>query len=166
MSIPLQQLLSSLKPLHSTKTIWDGAQNQWLRFLSAGELGRVTENLAEAIVAGSKTKNNLVGYDIDCGDKKIEVKAATVSTMNGRPILSWKNIRPSDPYTHIFFVGIYPNDVRVFLVPRDHIPSIALKPMSTQGTASHLFQVYSRKVDNLPSWLVSFEIAQPARYKR
>lgn len=101
--------------------------------------------------------NNRVGYDIDIGEQRIEVKAGCVSIMNGRPILKWNNVRPSDPYTHILFIAFYPDDARMFLVPRDLIPPAALKAQFT-GANGHIFQVHTRNVYDPPSWMAVCEI--------
>ena len=153
-----QQILDSLKRERPTD-IWLNATNNWVRLLSSGGIGRLTEDLVAIILGGIKTQNSLVGYDIDVSDKKIEVKAATVSISNRYPLLSWKGIRPNDPYTHICFVAIYPEDTRIFLVPKDDIPTKSLSPMNVPRKGMQVnYQIHIRKINNLPEWLINYEI--------
>ncbi len=156
-----QEILQELK-YEPPPTVWDYAPNKWIKALSSGDLGRIAENLVATLVNGRPTKNSTVGYDIDANEKRIEVKAASVSISNGYPVLSWKGIRGNDPYTHIGFVAFYTDNTRVFLVPRESIPAESLSPMNTSRTAEFAgamnHQIHIRKIHNLPVWLTDHEI--------
>ena len=146
------------------KSIWDGATNEWVRNLKPGNFGRMTEQLALSCIGGALSKNSTIGYDIDAGGKKIEVKASSMSISNGYPILSWKAIRPTDHYDYIFFIAIYPEDTRVFLVPRCDIPRKALSPMNTDRSKGAnrsktlTYQIHVRKVHDVPHWMAKNEL--------
>ena len=148
----IDDLRTTIRP-----SIWTDSPNEWLRLVAPVELARLTETFAEKVLNATRMPNNRAGYDLICGSRFIEVKAASVSIMNGRPILSWKNIRPSDPYTHVLFIAIYPDNIRAFLVRKELIPREEMKPMSTSDTG-HVFQLYTRNVNTPPNWLTRFEI--------
>lgn len=152
----LQETLDSIK--YTKKTIWDDAPNGWVRTLGPGDLGRVTEHFAELVLGGKRNVNNKEGYDLICAEKKVEVKAASLCISGGRPIFYWKAIRPTDPYTHIFFIAIYPDNIRGFLVPRENIPESALSRMSAKGSTNNNYQIATRNTNMLLPWMLSHEV--------
>ncbi len=157
----IQTILDGMKSVEASP-FWEGSRNEWMRSLSTTTFGTITEQLAEKVLGGTRCPNNRTGFDLLVEEKKVEIKANRVSIMNGRPMISWKNIRPSDPYTHILFIAIYPNDVRMFLVPRGDIPPESLKHSSGKKEEERgLFQIYSRKISDLPQWLTVNELSAP-----
>ena len=138
--------------------LWSNARNSWIRALAPTDVGKIGEELAVKILGGSKTKNNTAGYDLDVNGMRVEVKLSTVINNDGHSILIWRQIRPSDPYTHICFIAVYPNKVRMFLVPKEKIPLEVLKHQHGRGKELDIFQIHTRKIDELFSWMVDHEL--------
>lgn len=138
--------------------MWVGKLNAWIRQLAPAQIGDVGENLALSVLGGSRAPNNKIGYDIKSGEMLIEVKLSTVLVMSGHPILVWRQIRPTDPCTHIFFIAVYPEDVRLFLVPKSEIPADCLKHQHGRDGSLDIFQIHSRKIHDLFPWMVRNEI--------
>jgi hypothetical protein len=150
----------NLDELHKTADdpLWLNARNAWIRALPPTTVGRIGEELARKVLGGRQTKNNTVGYDIDVEGWRVEVKLSTVINNDGRPILIWRQIRPSDPYTHICFIAVYPNKTRMFLVPREKIPTEVLKRQHGRDGSLDIFQIHARKIDALFPWMVDHEL--------
>jgi hypothetical protein len=138
--------------------MWVGKSNAWIRELAPAHIGVVGEDLALSVIGGSKAPNNKSGYDIKHDDMLIEVKLSSMIMMNGYPILVWRQIRPADPYTHICFIAVYPEDVRVFLVPKSEISKDCLKHQHGRGARLDIFQIHARKIHELFPWMVRNEI--------
>jgi hypothetical protein len=138
--------------------MWTGKANAWIRELAPGSVGKVGEDLVLELVGGARSPNNKSGYDISCGEMLIEVKLSTVVVMSGYPILVWRQIRPDDPYTHICFIAVYPEDVRAFLVPKEEIPSDVMKHQHGRDARHDIFQIHTRNVNDLFPWMVEHEI--------
>jgi hypothetical protein len=149
-----------LDELHKVadEAMWAGARNAWLRALPPTTVGKIGEALALKVLGGSATQNNTIGYDIDLDGKHIEVKLSTVVMNDGYPILIWRQIRPTDPYTHICFIAVYPNNTRMFLVPKEAIPQETLKHQHGRGKSLDLYQIHARKIDALFPWMVAHEL--------
>ena len=149
-----------LDELHKTADdpLWLNARNAWIRALAPTTVGRIGEELALKVLGGNQTKNNTVGYDIELEDQRIEVKLSTVINNDGRPIFIWRQIRPADPYTDICFVAVYPNKTRMFLVPRERIPIEVLKPGHGRNGSLDIFQIHTRRIDDLFPWMVDHEL--------
>lgn len=154
-----QNILDTLKE-GVDDPLWNNAKNAWLRSLGSGKVGNIGEKIALQLIGGEKAPNNKSGYDIKKDENLIEVKLSSVTLMNGYPILSWKQIRPSDPYTHILFIAIYPNNTRVFLVPRGKIPADVYKYQHGREKTIEIFQIHTRRIDDLFPWMVNHEINQ------
>ncbi|MFH1218154.1 MAG: hypothetical protein V1706_16800 [Pseudomonadota bacterium] len=153
----IQRKFESLKEKLSDP-MWADSENAWIKTLGPTKLGMIGKQLAVEILGGNKVKNSESGYDIESQKKCIQVKLATVSLANGYPLISWKQICPRDSFTHICFIGIYPNNVRMFLVPKKDIPTKALSNMHKRTKNSEIFQIHCRQVDELFPWMVQHEI--------
>ncbi|HWS22971.1 MAG TPA: hypothetical protein VN226_00880 [Anaerolineales bacterium] len=159
MSLLAQESFSKLSRTR-IDPMWSGKPNEWIRSLPPARIGIIGEDLALSILGGIKAKNNSVGYDLNSEGRLIEVKLSTVVLMNSgkSPTLCWRQIRPSDPYTHIFFVAVYPSDARVFLVPRGEIPVENLVYQHGRGKSIEIFQISTVKLSELFPWMVRYEI--------
>ena len=155
-----QKAQEAFSKLASSKVdpMWIGKPNAWIRELAPAHIGIVGEDLALSVIGGTKAPNNKSGYDINYGEMLIEVKLSTVIVANGYPILVWRQIRPTDSYTHICFVAVYPEDVRIFLVSKGDIPSECLKHQHGRGESLEIFQIHARKIHDLFPWMVRNEI--------
>jgi hypothetical protein len=158
MSTRAQNLLSTLF-IENSDDLWAGKPNEWLRKLQRAGAGKVGEQLAQKVIGGKLLPNSKFGYDLEFEDKKIEVKMATLSITNDKKIFAWMAIRPSDPYTHICFIAVYPEDVRLFLVPREKIPIETFpRSNSTSERKVDMFQLFTRKTNTLLPWMTPYEI--------
>lgn len=155
--VDIQSVLNDLR-IDDDDPLWKNTRNAWIRSLAPTHVGKVGEDLALRVLGGTRTQNNTVGYDIELDGKRVEVKLSTVVMNDGRPILIWRQIRPSDPYTHICFVAVYPNKTRMFLVPREVIPSDVLKRQHGRGQSLDIFQIHTRRIDDLFPWMVAHEL--------
>jgi len=138
--------------------LWVSAKNAWIRALAPTHVGKIGESLALKILGGKRTLNNTIGYDIDVDGKRVEVKLSTVVNNDGRPILIWRQIRPSDPYTHLCLIAVYPNNGRMFLVPREVIPPDAMRRQHGRNESLDIFQIHSRRIESLFPWMVAHEL--------
>jgi hypothetical protein len=159
--VDIQGVLDTLR-VSDDDPLWANARNAWIRSLAPTQVGKIGEALALRVLGGKPTQNNTVGYDIDLNGKRIEVKLSTVVMNDGRPILIWRQLRPSDPYTHICFVAVYPDHTRMFLVPREVIPSDVPKRQHGRAQSLEIFQIHARKINELFPWMVAHEIKLPA----
>lgn len=156
----LQLVLGKLKRDPKKKDPrWLGSENEWVTLLTNAEKGRLGEDLAIAVLGGNRTRKNSVGYDIDHNSKRIEVKTCAMRvTPDGYPLFNWMQIRDQDPYTHLCLIAIFPNSIRMFLVPRDAVPSDAKRRShGKQGEQSKMFEIPTRKIENL-GWLMQYEV--------
>ena len=158
MSILAQEFFSKLSRVRHDP-MWMGMPNEWIRLLPPASIGIVGEDLAYAMLGGIRAKNNSVGYDLNSDGKLIEVKLSTVVLMNSgkSKTLCWRQIRPIDPYTHIFFIAVYPDDIRTFLVPRDEIPDESLVYQHGRGKSIEIFQISTTNLADLFHWMVKHE---------
>jgi hypothetical protein len=136
---------------------WGGSVNGWIRLLPNKKVGLVGEKLVHAIVGGVHHRVNDLGYDIEVGDMMIEVKTSTLSYSAGN-VWTWNQVRPNDPYTHLCFVAITPNDVRVFNVPRNEIPDVYLGQHGIGGDGGTTTQIKWNNRDTFPDWMIRHEI--------
>lgn len=159
MSIIVQEAFGRLS-FEKTDPMWLGKQNAWIRGLAPVHIGAVGEQLALSVLGGEQSPNNRSGFDIQRNEEKIEVKLSTVVLMSsGRsPTLCWRQIRPTDPYTHICFIAVYPEDVRMFLVPKEDIPRTALIKQHGRGEGFEIFQISTSQIDSLFPWMLRHEI--------
>lgn len=137
---------------------WDGALNQWVRLLGPSKTGEIGELLAQAVLGGRRMTNNRAGYDLVSGDKKIEVKLSSLIRQGGVPVFVWRQIRLTDPYTHLCFIAVYPGKARIFLVPKEVIPTSAMTKNHGRGDTVELYQIKTSKVDELFDWMTQCEI--------
>jgi hypothetical protein len=144
-----------------TNDLWTGKPNEWIRNLSTADAGRIGEELAQGVLGGTLMPNTKSGYDLELGEMKIEVKTATLSIANEKKIFAWMAIRPTDPYTHICFIAIYPDDVRLFLVPREDMPIESFPLANSRGDRKmDIRQFLTRRTSTLVPWMARHEVFQ------
>lgn len=156
----LQLALGRLKRDPKIKSsLWRGSANEWVTLLGNSEKGRLGEDLAIEALGGARTSRNSKGYDIDFNGMRIEVKTCAMRiTPDGYPLFNWMQIRDQDPYTHLCLIAILPESVRMFLIPRDAVPSDAKRRShGKQGEQSRMFEIPTRKIENLV-WLMQYEV--------
>jgi hypothetical protein len=140
------------------ETHWVSAKNGWVRALPNKKVGRVGELLAQRLLGGTLHTDNSTGYDLECGSMKIEVKTSTLS-FTGSNVWTWNQVRPNDPYSHLCFVAIYPDKVRVFNVPKSDIPQAVLWPQhGIGGDGGTTTQIKWGQRDSFPPWMECCEV--------
>ncbi len=150
---------SKLSQKNGLNVLWHKKPNAWYVDLSNTTRGTIAKELARNILGGTLLQGNIEGYDIFVNDQKIQVKTSSLQLRNEYPVLSWKQIRPNDPYTHILFIAVYPSDVRMFLVPRNDIPFSDLhQSHGGKRTSAKIYNIETRKTDELFSWMTKHEL--------
>jgi hypothetical protein len=135
--------------------LWAGKPNAWVRDLSAIRSSELGERLVLKVLGGSRPQGSENGYKVVQGDKYIEVRLATAGEMNGLPAIAWRNIRPAASFTHIAFIAVFPEDARMFLVPKSELPVDSLGVVKgSPGT----YQLITRRVKELYPWMVRHEM--------
>jgi hypothetical protein len=148
---------SSLEALKSSEfdVLWAGKPNAWVRELSSSRLSVLAERLVLRLIGGERPEGSENGFKVIHGEKYIEIKIATVGEMNGLPAIAWHTIRPDNPFTHLCFIAIYPDNARMFVVPKNEILQDALGVVKgSPGT----FQLITRRVTQLYPWMVRNEV--------
>ena len=146
-----ESIIESIKNNHPLKTsIFDGSKNEWIKKHSNVKKGCIGEALVANVLKAEKSGE--YEYDLVKDEKKIEVK---LSCLNETLKYKWLNIRTRDSYTHLALVGIEPNNINLFLVPKDKV--INLSPLAGgKRTESDITYLQSnRKVD----WLEKYRIS-------
>ena len=150
----LQEELSRLyRP--PSDTLWDRTPNEWLKRLGTREASEVITRLACRLFGGSKVDDPEVGYKVKTSAARIEVRLATLGRMGGALALMWQRVSFPGPSTHLCLVAVYPDNVRVFLVPQEDLSTEAL---STIKDSPGKFQLTTKRVDTFWPWLVRHEI--------
>lgn len=153
----IQDVLDHLRQ-EASDSQWANSRNEWVKILPPGTKGKIGEKMALRLLDAKQTIDNGQGYDVYTNDMKIEVKLACSGTMGGFPAIMWRQIRPKDPYTHIFFIAVYPHGVRAFLVPRSSIPDNALLHQHGRGKSLDIYCITTRKVNELFDWMIKYEV--------
>jgi hypothetical protein len=154
MSTGIQNLLSSIKR-SSKESLWIGAKNEWVKELRGVRSAYVAQDIVLLLTNGKPAPINAGGYKVIVGEDRIEIKLATLGQMGNYPAFMWQGIDMSGDFTHLCLIAIYPDDARVFMVPR---PEIDLTSMSRKGQ-SNKYQLTTRRIDELFPWMVRNEIA-------
>lgn len=154
-----QRILDELRTSDDLiETHWANARNGWIRALPNKKVGRVGELLVQRLLGGTLRTNNSTGYDLKCGTMKIEVKTSTLS-FTGSNVWTWNQVRPNDPYSHLCFVAVYPDRVRVFNVPKSQIPKGVLWPQhGIGGDGGTTTQIKWGQQDTFPAWMQRHEV--------
>lgn len=127
---------------------WEGKQFSCFKFASATEKGDMGEDfLSEMLVAlGYKNVEVVKGrrghYDVRVKnlrkDVKFEVKTATLDTHGN---FQFNGIRYDTQYTHLFFFGVLPEEIRYEIVPKSKIGSTNYKMMPMQKSTNATFKI-------------------------
>jgi hypothetical protein len=153
----IQGLLDNLKQ-ENIDSQWANSRNEWIKILPPVTKGKIGEKIALRLLDAKQAIDNKQGYDVYTTDMRVEVKLACSGTMGGYSAIMWRQIRPNDPYTHIFFIAVYPHKIRAFLVPKDSIPSSALLHQHGRGKTLDIYCITTRKVDRLFDWMIKYEL--------
>jgi hypothetical protein len=154
MSDRIQALLASAE-YHAPDQLWDGKPNAWIRNLGTRASARTVQLLASLALEGHVVDDDQAGFKVVSGEKKIEIKHATLGLMSGYPTLMWQRVALPGEYTHLCLLAVYPEDARLFVVPKEEIVHSDFSPL--RGS-QNLFQLTTRRPDKLWPWLVRHEL--------
>jgi hypothetical protein len=149
--------LKEIKP--QSDDAWAGAPNEWIKHLSATAKGRLAVQAYVGAFGGKACPGNSSGYDIDHSSYKIEAKLSTRS-YSGTNGFVWLQVRPRDPYTHLWLVAVEPTAIRTFLLPREAATPRLLKHHGRE-TGGNTFQIKTTSGIAFPQWLVEYERSAP-----
>ena len=157
---PLQEELAKLHTTTATNdSMWHQKPNSWTRDLSARERHEVAIRLASRVL-GSKRTAQGSEYALSRENERITVKLASVGASGGKPFISWQSIQLADNFTHVCFIALYPEDVRIFLVPR---AGIEIENLSLKRGSESNYQLATKNIHGLFAWMVKHELHDIAR---
>ena len=160
MTKPLQEELAKLHTTPaSNDAMWYRKANSWTRDLSAREHHEIAIQLASRVLGAKRTPQGSE-YALSRDGERIVVKLASVGTSAGRPFISWQSIQLADDFTHVCFVALYPDDVRIFLVPR---ADICLENLSLKRGSDSNYQLATRNTLGLFVWMTRHEVHEIVR---
>ena len=121
----IDEILNDLENKYPIKkTIFSDHKNEWIKLQSNVKKGKIGEDIIINYL--NANKSGLYEYDVTTDTKRIEVK---LSCLNESGYFKWLNIRICDDYTHIALVGVMPEEIRLYLIPKDemeHLKNLAL----------------------------------------
>ena len=160
MSVKLQEELTKLyaEPI-SSDDLWHRKPNSWTRELSARERNEVAIEIATRALGAKRTRPG-TEYAVLRDGQRIAVKVASIGTSNGKPLIVWQSIQMGDIFTHICFIALYPDDVRLFLVPR---ADIDVENLSLKRGSESSYQLATRNIHNLFGWMTKHEVHEIVR---
>lgn len=148
----------------TNKSRWsEGSKNLWIRKLSTCGKGVVGERLAAEYLR--TVGNNNVGrgigpeHDLMVDGTKYEAK---LSCLNETGLFKWLQIRVQDDYQKLFLIGVYPEHVRAWCLPKEDLGDLVFKGIlkAQQGGRRHNSQIMYLGVDaeSIPEWLSQYEV--------
>ena len=140
---------------------WQSAPNRWIRLLPNKKVGIVGELLVVFVLGGERKTNNSLGYDVERGEEKIEVKTSTRS-FSVNNCFTWNQVRKADPCTHVCFIAVYPDNVRMFNVPKASIPESAMLKQHGKNGDGVTSQIKVNHPTAFPKWLTEHEVKPTA----
>ena len=127
---------------------WEGKPFSSFKFASATEKGDMGEDfLSEMLTALSYKEVEVVKsrrgqYDVRVkngeSDVKFEVKTATLDISKN---FQFNGIRYDTRYTHLFFFGVSPEEMRYEIVPKSKIDSDGYKMVPMQKSTNASFKI-------------------------
>lgn len=135
---------------------WQGSPHAWIRDLAPTEKGDVAVDMYIGAFGGTKLTDNGAGYDIDAGGLRVEAKLSTRSYSNNNGYL-WQQIRPQDPYTHLWLIAVDVSAVRAFHVPRAVADAHLLKQHGRDAGDENTYQIKTSSGNLIPAWLADHE---------
>jgi hypothetical protein len=107
------------------------------------------------LLDGKPASTYASGYKVLAGEHRIEIKMATLGLMGNYPAFMWQHIDMSGDFTDLCIFAVYPNDARIFIVPRDEIDIASMSKL--KGT-DQKYQLTTKRTDELFPWMVRHEI--------
>jgi hypothetical protein len=134
----------------------------WIRELNASMKGKTGEVIIEEIFKKRKiSPRDSSEHDLMVDGKKWEIK---LSCLNESGLLNWRHIRTKYDYDTLALIGVYPNAIRVWILPKRSVGSLLKN--------RHL-KLYKGKTDKdkypdcflpvnaavVPRWLRKYEVS-------
>ena len=147
----LNKISSSLEKKYPNKSDrFTGSTNEWIKRHSNVMKGKIGEELMKTYLGADKA-NEKYEYDLSLDDKNIEVK---LSCLNETGLFKWLNIRINDNYTHICLIGIEPENIEAYLVPKGDL--LFLKNLAEGERGSGNIKYLGLKPS--PPWLDKYRL--------
>jgi hypothetical protein len=129
---------------------WADSQHAWLMKQSSRRRGKSGEMIIHKWLEGLGMKVDKAvasSSDRTVNGHRVEVKLSTLWT-SGQ--LTWQQLRDQD-YSHVLLLGIEPQRVRVWCIPKDVIRAHATPQHTGQAGTETLW--LSVRADAIPSWM-------------
>jgi len=127
---------------------------EWIWRMANASKGEVGERLIETLFDGTRVTEE-DEYDVVVGEQRHEVKLAC---LRARGTYAWNQIRLGYDYTHLTLIAVNPEDIRIFVIPKDEVSETEL--MHQHGGQERDGDTYvyeSKKRDWPPYWMLSNE---------
>jgi hypothetical protein len=154
MSEAVQKLLKSVK-VTPRSSLWDGAENAWVRSLGTVQSAQMAQDLVCFLTDGKPASTYASGYKVLAGEHRIEIRMATLGLMGSSPAFMWQRIDMSGDFTDLCLIAVYPNDARLFIVPRADIDQTSMSKLKGHDQK---YQLTTKRIDDLFPWMVRHEI--------
>jgi hypothetical protein len=114
--------IEEIKVICTSQTLWPpSSSNDWIKNASNCMKGKISKLLAKTYFIRHGKKINPatnVQHDIYINDKKIEIK---LSCLNNSKMFKWLQIRILDDFEYLLLFGIYPEEIKAWLLNRDDL---------------------------------------------
>ena len=125
----LENILEELKEKYPIDvSIFADKEFEWIKRQSNVKKGKIGEAIISDVL-GARNSNKYE-YDVETDDKRIEVK---LSCLNESGYFKWLNIRVCDDYTHLALVGVMPEEIRLYLIPKAEVKYLKSLALGQRG---------------------------------
>ncbi len=156
--VAIDTMRKLIKRMKSSFSRWRNSKFFALKVISTTEKGDIGEDLLHALLlkagyrdAKLSSEGRRGEWDVSCkgtkGEARFEVKVATLDT---RDTHQFNEIRHDTNYTHLFLLGVAPEDMRFRLIAKEDRNKYTLTPMHKGTKAGY-------KLTQSPSDLHSFD---------
>tara|TARA_Y100000296_G_C5030922_1_gene184783 strand:- start:46 stop:519 length:474 start_codon:yes stop_codon:yes gene_type:complete len=135
----ITDIVKSLKSEFKSNEIWMGSEYEWMYNLTPKVKGMLGEKITYKLFEENGYAVNInktFGWDLNITEMKVEVK---LSMLNKTGLFKFLQIRPNDNYTHILFLCIEPNDINIFLVPKNKVKGLKPQHSGNRGSKETMY---------------------------
>jgi hypothetical protein len=156
--------IEQIKAICESQTLWPSpSPNDWIRTTSNCMKGKIGKLLAKAyFTRHGKTIDSAINvqHDICIDEKKMEIK---LSCLNNSGMFKWLQIRLLDDFEYLLLFGVYPDNIRAWLLNREDLEKLeskgTIKPQQggVRNSQSKIMWLGANAVE-LPDWLIGHEL--------
>ena len=135
----ITDIISSLKSEFKFDNIWGNSEYKWIYHLPTTVKGKLGEKIVSNLFEQNGyvvNKNKTPDWDLNISKMRVEVK---LSMLNKTGLFKFLQIRPNDNYTHILFLCIEPNDINIFLIPKDKVKGLKPQHSGERGSQETMY---------------------------